>query len=573
MPSLIDKLLDIIGLLPIGKLLRIGRIARIIQRIRQLQARAGRLRDLLRAIRARLRDAAERLERFLRRGERIREQAMENERRLRRAGASEDEIRRARAYYEDMARQNARELDEAAAAQRRAAQDERNLLQELAANQDLVRQILTDILGMILPMDLLRSLATLGGMAVAAGFAAPSDRRGSITGSLALGAGASADGQVLVLSKGGVPVQAALTGPAGDFAFDGLPEGDYQVLACTQPMQLRWVKLRSERQDVLLESGVGFPAEIRVVHGERPLEGVTLAVCELREGVGVPAAWLADLAGDGSFCTRFLGVDSRFVLLAYAGYGLGFTLLAPRIAKFADMRMDAVLRAGGGAIAGRVADADGKPVAGAKIEVLPARGGQRDQDLERQNCARVFTDARGEFEARHLDAGEYLVVCAAPGCGGSVQQVTLAADGRHGLDLRLERLQQSATLVGQLVNPHGAPSAGYAVAFTADGRPTGMSAFAGADGLFQIEGLAAGHYQLAAQGESVGVTIKTDVPMHGDCPTETLVQLAQPQSNLSVAKSAYAKGERIRRSAVLPILPLDLLADDEDDAADPLGPA
>ena len=119
--------------------------------------------------------------------------------------------------------------------------------------------------------------------------------------------------------------------------------------------------------------------------------------------------------------------EFRFERLSAAAYDVGVTrtgFALPHAAGGANRSVAVTLNAGesrtglaivlqrAGTIPGRLLDEDGSPLAGAEIEALSLRGGDRLQVPTHAGTAR--SDDRGQFRLTGLPAGQYLVVARDP---------------------------------------------------------------------------------------------------------------------------------------------------------------
>jgi RNA polymerase sigma factor (sigma-70 family) len=151
-----------------------------------------------------------------------------------------------------------------------------------------------------------------------------------------------------------------------------------------------------------------------------------------------------------------------------------------------------IARGAGLALAGRVRDAGGRPVAGARIEVLgrpwlPKPNVGTARTIAFEGGAIVRTDANGRFQTpRELEPdGEYRVVVNAEGFQTEQSSWFEVGDARP-LDFGEVVLQRRGTIQGRIVDRQGKPIPGAHVLHV-DGRMR-IRADADADGRYRIEG-------------------------------------------------------------------------------------
>lgn len=108
----------------------------------------------------------------------------------------------------------------------------------------------------------------------------------------------------------------------------------------------------------------------------------------------------------------------------------------------------------GGSISGKVVDADGNPVADAKVRVMAAPAGKpkKDKNLEGGDApkpdkpakpaavAEGVTDANGAFTLENIPAGEYMIGAMAKGKGNAKDKVTVTEGGTAEVTLTLKAM-------------------------------------------------------------------------------------------------------------------------------------
>jgi hypothetical protein len=224
------------------------------------------------------------------------------------------------------------------------------------------------------------------------------------------------------------------------------------------------------------ESLLGFDVKLARIDPEGAYEFESLAPGEYRLQVEA-----AELDGDASM-----------------------TIDVPDVPEY---RLDLVLPEG--RIAGRVVNATtGEPIERAWVTAESSRAIQPDGLLgsvmgREAGLERDWTDEDGRFSLERLEAARYeLSVRPGWGGGGAFVQaeplvVELRPDQVHD-DLEI-RLEPALSLKGEVRDPEGAPLEGAAVSAFVEGRPESLvRTRTGADGSFDLSGVAAGEYVVRA---------------------------------------------------------------------------
>lgn len=141
----------------------------------------------------------------------------------------------------------------------------------------------------------------------------------------------------------------------------------------------------------------------------------------------------------------------------------------------------------GGAIAGRVVDGDGKPVAGVGVMASPQDGGERTMIVNGVITSGVqgLTNGSGAYEIRGLAPGSYRLSALDRGrpmpTRGKAPKVTLAAgENKTGVDLAVERA--NGVIEGVVTGPDGKPLADAWVSVSQDLEAMVESMARGRDG-------------------------------------------------------------------------------------------
>jgi hypothetical protein len=207
-----------------------------------------------------------------------------------------------------------------------------------------------------------------------------------------------------------------------------------------------------------------------VVRDGQSKEPLPDAVVQARQAGAVDALWepragVVETRTDksGRFSVAGLGAGAHTVSAVARGFGRAerpFVKVGSNIELFLFS---------GATLVGRIADQDGRPVAGASV--WPSREGV----FISQGALRpVVTDTQGSFEVAGLDSGVYSVVVVhrdhAPG-------VLFGIAVNRGEEVRADvTIVRGARLAGRLVDPERRPVAGAVEVVEIDGRPAPASA-------------------------------------------------------------------------------------------------
>ena len=176
----------------------------------------------------------------------------------------------------------------------------------------------------------------------------------------------------------------------------------------------------------------------------------------------------------------------------------------------------------GGAIFGRVLDADGEPSVGTRVQVLRVRSESGRRRLLAVGAGDQ-TDDTGAYRVYGLPPGEYYVSASTglvdavkrdppvyyPGTWNfaEAQPITLGAGAQASADFQITDTTRAASITGIVVNSSGAPAPGAMINLLSEnvsqnpGTPSSLNLHADAapDGTFTIQNVPPGPYQLTAQ--------------------------------------------------------------------------
>jgi len=282
-----------------------------------------------------------------------------------------------------------------------------------------------------------------------------------------------------------VPPRVVESEADGSFGFDGLIARDYRLEATAGdgyagPARLR---LTPEHEPVILRLRPGGVLAVTVVEAGRgtPIAG---AAVELRSTL----TWQATTGADGTATLRGVGPAHAPLAVRAEGFAPAAVMtITSGDPRTPEQRTVALGR--GAAVAGRVVDDDGQPVAGARVVAASASEPFPVIDPRRDGAV---TGADGAFRLPVVAAGTYRLT-ASDARHAPATSPPLVLDGTHpreGVELVLAA---GASVHGVVRDTAGKPVAAADVRVVAGGhvpwRPQ-RQAFTGADGRFAFTGLA-----------------------------------------------------------------------------------
>ena len=344
----------------------------------------------------------------------------------------------------------------------------------------------------------------------------------------------------------GESVSSAMTNLGGGFEFRAGEPGAYELAAVTAegflPFAPEWghssIRLEARPglriRDIVIHLRPAVELEGRVVDPEgRPVPGAEVVVLSASQGQSA----LAPMPD------RFVTDDRGAFDLQSAPWALlearreGFAPGRARVdgpARRAG-RLEIRLRPGeaasgeGAMIAGRVLDADGRPVEGALVASAPMFNRRR-----LANSAQALTDEGGEFLLEGLDRGRYTLRASAGGWAPGLRPGV--PTGVEDVEIRLRR---GALLRGTVINSSsGEPVPGFSIMVQANlggirRRTARTEAFFDAEGDFEITGLEPRVYDVVASSHGYA---------RSEPVTVTLREGDEAEVDLSLGRGGSARG-------------------------------
>ena len=278
------------------------------------------------------------------------------------------------------------------------------------------------------------------------------------------------------------PTKLVTTEQDGSFVFEGLIPRDYRLEATggdgyAGPARLR---LTDKIEPVTLRMKKAGVVEVAVTDGAKPIAGADI---ELRSTL----IWKAKTDAKG--VAQLHGVGSLWAVLAVTAtdFAPSAMMLSASGDPAAPQKV-AIVLSRGAAIAGRVVDATGKPVAEARVVATSASEPFPVVDPRRDG---VLTKADGTFAFPAVAPGTWRLA-ATHADHGPATSSPLTVDGIHpkaGIELALSA---GGTVKGKVVDKNGKPVPSAEVRVVARGHVDWRArrqALTNGDGMFAVSGL------------------------------------------------------------------------------------
>lgn len=376
------------------------------------------------------------------------------------------------------------------------------------------------------------------------------------------------DVQAYMAAIAGVDREPALTGPGGHFVFRAVPPG----LALQLQLQHDGLAARvgtaplspGEIRELALPLQPAGRLRVRTVDQQgHPVAAVAIAVQP--EDVPGQMMRLLAVAGqktDGDGAARFRGLGAGPYEVIARGAGFVSARQTVTVAADAESQIEFTLSRGG-SVAGTVVDADGKPVAEARIATFPSTevpllgdmstSMGKDLVIRAAENAPCRSDTDGHFELSGIDGDDAFLVVAwhADHAGG-------IARGVHAGDRSVVvAMELPAKVRGRVVGDedeqalHDFEIEAAVSVFLGMSRPARQQQFADSpDGSFELDGMMPGDYQLRARAEGRGET-SVKVTLRGgataDLGTLRLARGATLEGRVHDADGKPVRGALVRQ--------------------------
>ena len=352
----------------------------------------------------------------------------------------------------------------------------------------------------------------------------------------------------------------AVTDAAGAYALEGLRSGENSVAVRPGPdthcvvgtLQIPEVSVF----DIRLQEGITVKGKILDDRSGAPLAGARVSVNLWGGNTGDSASYGRGVSGeDGAYEVKglqpghFGGIQARMDgYLDYPDSRKG-AMTSEQLAAGAAVERDARLRKGA-AVAGRVADAKGTPVAGARV-VATSFAPQRGMDTSPP----ALTAEDGSFRIENLPPGMTLLRVRAEGCAQAdypnneweaLQQgpapescsVKIPEEGEARKDLVVVR---GGSVSGAVADRDGKPVPGLQVTVSASKNSVGGgTGTTDAEGKFRLEGV--------APGDGLKVSAFGPKSVHGTSDEFSLAEAASADGIRVTVTSGASLAGRLARA-------------------------
>ncbi len=211
---------------------------------------------------------------------------------------------------------------------------------------------------------------------------------------------------------------------------------------------------------------------------------------------GMPEVWTAQLDDRGA--CGFADLPAAVSLVIAVQPPVGTAAAATQTLELASgANAHRIQLTSLGAIVGRVLDAAGTPVPSARVAAVLVHGDAvLDVLAENVDGLAVLTEPDGSFELKELDPGSWaLAVQGTPGWVSPCARVEVQAGATARMELKVQR---SLSISGRLTGPGNRPISAFEV-HAMRGDTQVASAVTDRDGLFTIESLAPGDYEVTTE--------------------------------------------------------------------------
>lgn len=303
----------------------------------------------------------------------------------------------------------------------------------------------------------------------------------------------------------------AVTGPDGTFHLSDLTPGPVMLNFRKQDAFLQAMRnVTAPARDVNIDLPAGGRITGRVYDkaSKNPVTSFQAGINSSRSGGGrafmMPPQLRPFSSDDGTFVLENVPPGDTQVVVNAAGYTsgrvAGLNVEDGKTISGIEVALDT-----GSRLTGRVTGPDGQPVSGAVVRQ------SGEGPMMRMPDGMATTDANGEFAIEALEPGEKTFQISASGYLTESRTLTLS-----GREARLDvQLSSGAKVVGVVVNEAGAP-VGDATVVVRGG--SGHATRSDANGMFQLDGLAPGHYTFSAERSPYAEGIVRDFDIASGAP-------------------------------------------------------
>jgi protocatechuate 3,4-dioxygenase beta subunit len=339
------------------------------------------------------------------------------------------------------------------------------------------------------------------------------DPGASVAGKVLRG-GAGVEGvDVMVMGESGF--QTATTMPDGSFRIDDLTPGPSMINVNKRDdfiQQVRPVTVPNENLVIDLPAGGRISGRVIDKSNKQPIIQFDAGISNSRSGGGMsimmPPQMKSFSSDDGSFVLENIPPGPVTVVANAPGYASGRVAGLNLEDGKALTDIEVALETGVH-LSGRVTGPDGSPLGGVSVRLdTGTAGGARVMRIATGPDSSAVTDPNGEYSFDSLESGDKTFIFSKSGYVSATRTATLS-----GTDTRLDaQLGAGMHLSGTVITDGGVPVPDASVRTSSASDSTfGRSTAADANGNFQFDGLAPGHYSFSASKSGLTDGHLTDV--------------------------------------------------------------
>ncbi len=326
--------------------------------------------------------------------------------------------------------------------------------------------------------------------------------------------GAGIEGvDVMVMGESGF--QSATTGPDGSFRIEDLTPGPSMINVNKRDdfiQRVQPVTVPNENLVIDLPAGGRISGRVVTKDSKQPITQFEAGISNTRSGGGMsimmPPQLKSFSSDDGTFVLENVPPGPVTVVANAPGYAsgrvAGLNLEDGKALTDIEIALESGVH-----LSGKVTASDGSPVSGATVRLdTGSPGGARVVRVASGPDSVTTTDPNGEYSLDSVESGEKTFIFSKQGYVSVSKTATLS-----GKEARLDaQLGAGMPVRGTVVTDGGAPVGEANVrAMSAAEGAFGRSTVADANGNFEFEGLAPGHYSFVASKAGLMDGRATDV--------------------------------------------------------------
>ena len=339
-------------------------------------------------------------------------------------------------------------------------------------------------------------------------------------------AGTGVDGVTVMAMSMSEGMNSTQSGADGSFRLTDLTPGSMMLIASRQDafiQEMRNVTAPAKDVNIELPPGGRIVGHVVDKATHSPVTSFQAGVSTARGGGGMvvqtPPMLKAFTADDGAFTLENLRPGSTQVVVNAPGYTQGrvanVEVQEGKTTPDVTVEMETGVR-----LVGKVTGPDGSPLAGVAVAPDQSSRGGRVMRFDMMGST-TATDPKGEYTIEALEPGEKSFTFSRSGYVTEQRTVNLT-----GKEVRSDvQMSSGLRIAGTVVTEGGAPVADALVrASSASDSMFGREAHSDANGNFQFEGLAPGHYTFNAAKSGYASGIVRDVDVSTGAPVRVTMK-------------------------------------------------